>query len=184
MTKKMMIAKLLGLGLVFATSTGYADKIKSSYDKAAPFSQFKTYAFKPGLLMISQDQDKLEQFIFDAMRNELNAKGMTEVKERPDVYVTYMGTLGGKAASGSLNAPAQSTQYTWGIPQGWSTVTSSAEIEGSLLLEVVNASTEKLAWQATVIGLVRNLGHLDKQQQKIQDVVKKAFKDYPPKSGK
>jgi len=184
MRNKKKIATLFGLGTLLAVSTGYTDKIKTSFDKAAPFSEFKTYAFKSGLLMIGQDHDKLDRFFFDALRNELNAKGMTEVKENPDVFVTYAGIVGGKAASDSLNAPGQLASYDWGIPQGWSTVTSTVEVEGSVLIEIVNASTKQLAWRAAVTGLVRNLGQLDKQQQKIQDVVKKAFKDYPPKAGK
>ena len=175
---------VLGLSLVLSSTTGYADKIKSEFDKAATFSQFKTYAFKPGLLMIGQDHDKLDGFFFDAMRKELNAKAMTEVKDHPDVYVTYFGTLGGKTTSGSLYAPGQVASYDWGIPQGWSGVTSTTAIEGSLLIEVVNASSKQLAWRAIAEGLVKNLGRLDKQEARINEVVKKAFQNYPPKVGK
>ena len=134
MTKNMSIVTFLGLGLVLAASTGYADKIKSEFDKGAPFSQFKTFAFQPGLLMIGQDHDKLDEIFFTAMRNELIAKGMTEVENGPDVYVTYFGTLGGTTGGGSLYAPGQQARYDWGIPQGWSGVTSTTAIEGSLLI--------------------------------------------------
>ena len=176
---------LLGLILVLATtSTVFADKVKIDYDKAASFSEFKTYAFKPGLLMLAQDHDRLDRQFFKAMRQELNNRGMTEVPENPDVYVTYFGTLGAVSSSGSLYAPGQEARYDWGIPQGWSGVTSTTGVEGSLLIEIVNASTRQLAWRATLKGLVKNLGNPDKQEQRINEVIQKAFKEYPPKSNR
>jgi Domain of unknown function (DUF4136) len=174
---------LVGLILVLATtSTAFADKIKTDYDKAASFSQFKTYAFKPGLLMIAEDRDRLDSRFFKAMRQELNNKGMTEVQENPNVYVTYFGTLGAVSSSGSLYAPGQLATYDWGIPQGWSGVTSTTSVQGSVLIEMVNASTRQLVWRATLQGLVKNLGNPDKQEQRINEVIQKAFKEYPPNS--
>ena len=174
---------LLGLILVLATtSTAFADKIKTDYDKAASFSQFKTYAFKPGLLMIAEDRDRLDSRFFKAMRQELNNKGMTEVQENPNVYVTYFGTLGAVSSSGSLYAPGQLATYDWGIPQGWSGVASTTSVQGSVLIEMVNASTRQLVWRATLQGLVKNLGNPDKQEQRINEVIQKAFKEYPPNS--
>ena len=172
---------LVGLIMVLATtSTAFADKIKTDYDKAASFSQFKTYAFKPGLLMIAEDRDRLDGRFFKAMRQELNNKGMTEVQENPNVYVTYFGTLGAVSSSGSLYAPGQLATYEWGIPQGWSGVTSTTSVQGSVLIEMVNASTRQLVWRATLQALVKNLGNPDQQEQRINEVIQKAFKEYPP----
>ena len=183
MRKLLEREALLGLILVLATtSTVFADKVKIDYDKAASFSEFKTYAFKPGLLMIAEDRDRLDSRFFKAMRQELNNKGMTEVQENPNVYVTYFGTLGAVSSSGSLYAPGQLATYDWGIPQGWSGVTSTTSVQGSVLIEMVNASTRQLVWRATLQGLVKNLGNPDKQEQRINEVIQKAFKEYPPNS--
>ena len=172
----------LALVLALTTGTAWAQKIKSDFDKAAPFSQFKTYAFKPGLLMVAEGRDRIDGHILDALRHELGAKGMTEVKESPQVYVTYFGTIGGTTASGNLYAPGQRASYDWGIPQGWSGVASTTVIEGSMLFEIVNASTNQLAWRATVRGVVKNLNNPEKQEPRIKEVINKAFKDYPPKT--
>jgi uncharacterized protein DUF4136 len=177
----MRVTALLGLYLVLATDTALAEKVKTGYDKAAPFSQFKTYAFKPGLLMLADENDRLKNRLFNAMRRELNAKGMAEVEENPNVFVTYFGTLGGVSGGSGLYAPGQQARYDWGTPPGWTGIVSDTAVEGSLLLEMVNASTNQLVWRATVKGLLKNLGKPEKQGQKIDEVVKDAFKDYPPK---
>jgi hypothetical protein len=176
------VTVLLGLNLFLAIGTLFADKVKTGYDKAAPFSQFKTYAFKPGLLMLADEQDRLKDHLFNAMRRELDAKGMAEVKENPNVFVTYFGTLGGVSGGSGLYAPGQQARYDWGTPPGWTGIVSGTAVEGSLLVEMVNASTNQLVWRATVKGLLKNLGKPEKQGQRIDEVIKEAFKDYPPKS--
>jgi Domain of unknown function (DUF4136) len=175
------VTVLLGLNLVLATGTLFADKVKTDYDKVASFSQFKTYTFKPGLLMLADEHDRLNDHLFNAMRRELNGKGMTEVKENPDVFVTYFGTLGAISGGSGLYAPGQQARYDWGTPPGWTGIVSGTAVEGSLLIEMVNASTNQLAWRATVKGLLKNLGKPEKQGQKIDEVVKDAFRDYPPR---
>jgi Domain of unknown function (DUF4136) len=178
-----MMRKVVLIALSFALTPGsaQAEKIKSEFDKEASFSKFKTYAFKPGLLMAAQDHDRLDTHIVNTMRNELNAKGMTEAKENPDVFVTYFGTLGALQAESSLYAPGQMARYDWGIPQGWSGILSTTAVQGSLLIEVVNASTNQLAWRAIVQDRVKNLGNPEKQEQKLSEILSKVFRQYPPK---
>jgi len=174
---------LLVLGLLQMTEVGIlAQKVTSEVDKAAPFAEYRTFAFKPGVLMIGGNEEELNPVLMDSLRHELNARGLTEVQDKPSVYVTYFGTLGGVTSSGSLVAPGQSLQYDWGIPQGWSAVSSSTVVEGSLLIEMADASTNKLVWIATSKGVLKNLGKPEKQKEKIPEVVSKAFLKYPIKA--
>jgi len=172
---------LVILIFVFGTEWSWADKIKTDFDKSASFSEFKTYAFKPGLLMLAEGRDRVDDQMISAMRRELNAKGLTEVQENPNLFVTYFGTLGAVSASGNLYAPGQLARYDWGIPQGWSGVTSDTVLTGSLLIEVVNASSKQLLWRARIEGAVKNLNKPEKQGPRINEFVQKAFKDFPPK---
>jgi len=172
------------LSISLATTTGFADSYKSEFDKAADFSQIKTYAFKSGLLMVGEGSDLINERLFNAFRNELNAKGMIEVKENPDVYVTYYGILGGKTASRNPYSPSQDASYDWGIPPAWNGVLSTTVVEGSLSIEMAYASTKHLVWRVTCEGAVKNLGKPDKQAVRIREIVNKAFKSYPPKGKK
>ena len=167
--------------LAFGTKAGWADKIKTDFDKSASFSQFKTYAFKPGLLMLAEGRDRVDGQMVSAMRRELNGKGLTEVQENPSLFVTYFGTLGSVSASGNLYAPGQLARYDWGIPQGWSGVTSDVILTGTLLIEVVNAASKQLLWRAQIEGGVKNLNKPEKQGPRINEFVQKAFKSFPPK---
>jgi hypothetical protein len=176
------VGAFLILVLVFGTKTSWADKIKTDFDKSASFSQFKTYAFKPGLLMLGEGRERVDEQLVSAMRRELNGKGLTEVQENPSLYVTYFGTLGAETGGGDLYAPGQKAQYTWGIPQGWSGITSDTAVKGSLLIEVVNASTSQLLWRANIEGMVKNLRKPEKQAARINEFMQKAFKAFPPKN--
>jgi hypothetical protein len=61
-------------------------------------------------------------------------------------------------------------------------VAFTTAVQGSLLIEMVNAASQQLAWRATLKGLVKNLGNPAKQEQRINEVIQKAFKEYPPES--
>ena len=172
---------LVILMVFFGIKGSWADKIKTDFDKSASFSEFKTYAFKPGLLMLAEGRDRVDDQMIGAMRRELNAKGLTEVQENPNLFVTYFGTLGTVSTSGNLYAPGQLARYDWGIPQGWSGVTSDTVLTGSLLIEVVNASSKQLLWRARIEGAVKNLNKPEKQGPRINEFIQKAFKDFPPK---
>jgi len=172
---------LVILIIVLGPRWSWADKIKTDFDKSASFSEFKTYAFKPGLLMLAEGRDRVDDQMINAMRRELNAKGLTEVQENPNLFVTYFGTLGAISTSGNLYAPGQLARYDWGIPQGWSGVTSDTVLTGSLLIEVVNASSKQLLWRARIEGAVKNLNKPEKQGPRINEFIQKAFKDFPPK---
>ncbi len=52
--RNMKTAWLAVLSFLLATTMGFADSYKSEFDKAANFSQIKTYAFKSGLLMLGR----------------------------------------------------------------------------------------------------------------------------------
>jgi hypothetical protein len=140
-----MRVRTLSLALLLTCPTVLADKIKHEFDKQAPFASFKTYAFKPGLNTVSTNREQMDSFVFNSTRRELEARGMQEVKERPDIYLTYFLNLEGLAASGSLNAPGLQSRYDYGIPSGLSSVSSSVAMKGTLLLEMVNAATNQLA---------------------------------------
>jgi Domain of unknown function (DUF4136) len=172
---------LVVLIVALGTKWSWADKIKTDFDKSASFSEFKTYAFKPGLLMLAEGKERVDEQMISALRRELKGKGLTEVQENPNLFVTYFGTLGTVSAGGSLYAPGQEARYDWGIPQGWSGVTSDTVLTGSLLIEVVNASSKQLLWRARIEGAVKNLNKPEKQGPRINEFIQKAFKDFPPK---
>jgi Domain of unknown function (DUF4136) len=178
-----MKTKMLCLALLLTCSPALADKIKNEFDKQAPFGSFKTYAFKPGLNTAGVDKERMDKLLIGSLQRELEARGMKQATDKPDVYVTYVLGIGGVEASGSLYAPGLGARYDYGIPPGLSSVSSAVALEGTLLIEMVNASTNHLAWRAICSGLVKHLNDPEKQEKRINEVVRKAFRSYPPKTG-
>lgn len=179
-----MRVKMLCFAAVLACQPIFADKIKNEFDKEAPFADFRTYAFKPGLNMGVGDQDRIDKLLLNSLRREMDARGMREVTEKPDVHVTYFLGLGSEEASGSLYAPGVGARYDYGIPPGLSSLSSATALKGTLLIEMVNASTNQLAWRAICSGLIKHLNEPEKQEKRINEVVRKAFRNYPAKTGR
>ena len=170
---------MLFLVLLLATNVVRADKIKNEFDKQAPFGSFKTYAFKPGLNTLSTNREQMEQFVLHPTRRELEARGMQEVNANPDVYLTYFLSLDGTAASGSLYAPGMKARYDFGIPgRGMS---STVVLKGTLVIEIVGATNNKLAWRAICSDSVKPSDEPAKQEKQMDQIVRKAFRNYPPK---
>src|SRR5438128_11205736 len=77
---------LLALLLALVPGIAAAQKITYDFDKTAPFSMFKTYAFKDGT---PAGQPLIDQRIVAALESELHAKGLTKNDSNPDVVVLY-----------------------------------------------------------------------------------------------
>jgi hypothetical protein len=132
--------------------------------------------------MLAEGKDRVDDQMISAMRRELNSKGLTEVQEKPQSVRHLLRHAGrGIGWRRACMHPGQEARYDWGIPQGWSGVTSDTVLTGSLLIEVVNASSRQLLWRARIEGAVKNLNKPEKQGPRINEFVQKAFKDFPPK---
>jgi hypothetical protein len=165
---------LIFLVLLLTGSAVRADKIKNEFDRQAPFGNFKTYAFKRGLNTLSTNREQMEQFVLNPARRELEARGMQEVNANPDVYLTYFLTLDRTAAaSGSLYTPGMKARYDFGIPGGG--MSSTVVLKGTLVIEMVGAINNKLAWRGICSDSVK---HSD---EPMDESVRKPFRNYPPK---
>jgi hypothetical protein len=185
---KKNILPLLAFSLCFfvlSLSPLLAQKMKSSYDKAAPFEKLKTFAFKPGLLLINEDHDRFDELFVKAMREELQARGLTEKPEKPDLYVTYYAGYTGLSGGGgdySVGAQINNKMYQqWEAPPTMVGAVSTSLVEGTVMVEMADASSNKLIWQSRAQGAVKNQGKPEKQAENIPGLMNKIFKSCPMK---
>lgn len=178
-------ALVVALVSILLTQTALAQEVKTDFDRSADFTTFRRYAWKVHPLL-EKDPELLNSIGAELVRMGVNEKLIdrgfepTEV-EFADFFVTFFG--GRRKEQEVVGATSFSTGggYGWGAPQwqtGWTEVMVRNYVEGTLVLDFVNAKTNELAWRAYCKGAVRNPNKRDKV---IYKAIEKALKQFPPK---
>ena len=158
----------------------WAQKVRVDYDHGYDFSKFKSYAWKRHPAM-EQDPELRESVGAELVRMAVNeglmAKGFEPTEsEFADFYVTGFGTrVRGSEITGAIGGWYNTSPY---YMQSWGTVMVRNYVEGTLVIDIVDAKTKKLAWRAYCQGAVRNMS---KRHKVINKAIQKAFKKFPPK---
>ncbi|MFZ2905567.1 MAG: DUF4136 domain-containing protein [Cyclobacteriaceae bacterium] len=157
--------------------------ISSDFDKQADFSKYKTYTFSEEALKLPVG-DLNRDRILKAVETELAAKGFSK-SDSPDVIVD----LNVKAEQ-KMDATATSTgpgyyggPWRYGYGGGFSTtqINYNEYIEGTLFVNMVDKSTEKIVWQGRGTKTLDEDADADKREKNINYAVKMIFAKYPPK---
>ena len=169
---------VLGI-LAVGAAPASAQKVKIDYDRNFDFSTLKTYAWKvhpaiEGDLELRQSVGA--ELVRMAVSRHLLDMGFVPTEEEfADFYVTGFGTRGRRSEiSGAIGGWYNSGPY---YMQGWQTVMIRNYMEGTLILDIVDAKTRQLAWRAYCQGAVSNPSKRDKV---VDKALKKAFKNFPP----
>lgn len=174
----VVIALMLSLGCM----TSAAQKVKTDFDKAVDFSRFHTYSWRQNPVF-EKNPELQEQFSVasDLIRSDVNQnltkRGFSRVEDSPDFYITFFITAKGMQDVRTISTGGW---YGWGnfwYP-GWAEVVSRY-MEGTLVLDFVDASTKQLAWRAYCQVEIHDM---KTRHEKIEKAVKKALQKFPPKA--
>ncbi|PWT71890.1 MAG: DUF4136 domain-containing protein [Bacteroidetes bacterium] len=129
-------------------------KVTSDYDKEVNFSQYKTFR----MVQLDQQHQTISQLnqqrIINAVINEMKKKGFIETADNPDLHVNAIIILQDKKS-----VTANTNYYGYGgyyRPYGWGGAGMSSSHttydvqnykDGSLIIDVVDARTQKLLWE-------------------------------------
>lgn len=177
-----IIHGLLALAALSICAPGAsAQKVKVDFDQDFDFSTLKTYAWKRHPAMEGDPELRRSvgaELVRMAVSRELLDGGfLPEDVGAPDFYVTGFGTRGrGSEIVGAIGGWYGSSNPYWAT--GWQSVMVRNYVEGTLVLDIVDAKTAQLVWRAYCKGAVRNPSKRDKI---VNKALKKAFKKFPPK---
>jgi hypothetical protein len=163
---------LIGLGTYCSTM-----RVNVDYDQDADFSQYKTYRWvshkprvKPPRLI---DHTLLEKRIKNAADAELGAKGFVKAMgDEPDFLVAFH--IG---AQNKVDVTHYGYRYG---PRGrwWGRHTEVHRYkEGTLILDIVDASSKQLIWRGSARDAVHRPQDLD---EKLIEAVQKILEEFPP----
>lgn len=174
MKMQTKVIVLLGLAL-FLAHASFAEQVKTDYDRAAHFSQYKTYSWEkvqtPDPLWVDR--------IKAAVDAALAAKGWTQVESGGDISIVAI----------EINRDHQTlnTFYDdFGGGLRWrgfggfgeSTTTSDTYTVGTLVVDLFDAKTKNLVWRGVSSSMLSDKS--DKNIENLNREVKKLFQRFPP----
>lgn len=159
-------------------------KVAYDYDKQADFTKYKTYAFTEDVAKLAVDELNRGRII-SAVETELAAKGFTK-SDNPDVLIDIFVTAKKRTeavanTSGGYGGYGRYGRYGYGGGFATTTVSYNDYVDGTLLINMVDKSTEKIAWQGRGTRTIDEDASASKREQNINYAVKQIFTNYPPK---
>ena len=181
-----MIRNFLFALLIFlVASCSSSVKVTSDYDKLADFAKYKTYAF-------SQEAMKLpisylnRSRIISAIETEMATKGFTK-SESPDILVDLILTAEEKvdatattSGTGGYYGGYGAMRYGYGGGFTTTSINYDEYIEGTLFINFVDASTQKIVWQGRGTKTLDEDASAEKREANINAAINAIIAEYPP----
>jgi hypothetical protein len=179
--KLQRIAAALACIMFLFVGISAAQQVKTDYDRAADFAQYKTYSWEH-----LKTKDPL---FVDRIKNAVNAvlaaRGWKQVESGGDVSIV--------AIQMTSNQETLTTFYN-GFGGGWgwrrfggggigeATTTTETYSVGTLVVDLFDAKTKKLLWRGSSSDTLSN--NSDKNIKNLDKGVEKMFKQFPPSTDK
>ncbi len=179
----LVIAATLGLvaGLIACSTL----TVSTDFDPAANFGQYKTFTIMP-----------LEQFkeipltgdrIKAAITQALQARGLQPASEAADLQIQVFAKLGKET---QITSTGTGGYGGWGY-RGWggygggmSTTTVQDVAVGTLVVDLVDAKTNKPVWRGMASDTIDPKSTGQQKQENLNYAMNKIFAKYPPGAGK
>jgi hypothetical protein len=173
----LVIAATLGFatGLVACSTV----TVNTDYDPTANFSQYKTFTIMP--LAQFQTNTLAADRIKAAITQALQARELSQASGTADLQITVFAKL-------SQETQVSSTGMGYGWGRGWRGGGGTATIQnvdvGTLVVDLVDASTNKLVWRGTASDTIGQNKSGEEKQEALNSAMNKMFAKYPPGAGK
>ncbi len=166
---RIVLAALLG----FASGCVTVRAVKSP---GVALQQYRTFSWyepqNPRPREIALERSPAGQAVRSALARDLEAKGLTETTQNPDVLVSYHVKL-----KQMLNVT------DWGYPSWWwgyygpGGTTVSQYTEGTIFVDLIDPKTNQVVWRGTASSVVSHPENPN--PEKVAKAVNKLMKKYP-----
>jgi hypothetical protein len=159
---------------LLATTGAFAQKVFVEFDPAASFAKYRTFAIRDGRLNSRNpalNNELVKKRIEADIARDLATKGLAPVPGPGPADLNVVYTFGSFREARPEAYPAG-----W---RGWGTVVVRVPYaEGTLVIDLRDTTTHSLVWRARATVEKSNA---QKVEDKIDDMVRKSIKKYPPK---
>ena len=168
--------------VLFATSFAFASDVHVDYDHSANFSKYRTFMV---LENAKTENSLMDDRIANFVRNQLMAKGLKPVPDDADLNVraktsTVQRQILNTYYDGAWG-PGWSWGWGWGGP-GWGTTYVDTYLEATTVVDLIDATSEKMVWRGTAIGSISHKP--EKAAKKYAKRIAEMFEEYFPFRGR
>lgn len=167
--------RLIAVACLLAAGSVAAQEITIDYAKDVDFAAVKTFQYSETEDTNIQDP-ALGERIVDDLKAKLIDGGLSEVKDSPDIYITYHVMREEKQKLNTQTFGYGGNAAGWGRWAGEggqpaSITTETPYTEGTLIVDAYRATDQKMVWRGT--GTVTLAAKAKKQEQQIQKILNK-----------
>lgn len=174
----MKIVRALAAALAFGLAACSTLELNTDYTPGTDFSKYRTFEFRPA----AQPKNPVAaRSVTYAIGQALEAKGMREVEKGADLLI-YGHFVRDEKLQFDTYGYTTVGWYGWGY-YGSAVTTARAIPVGTLVIDLVDASTKKLVWRGVVKDEIDTELYPEEREKKAIGIAKQLFADYPP-SGK
>jgi len=169
------------IGMVLFAGKASAQQVKTDYDRAANFAQYKTYSWEHVKTQDPLNVDRIKNSVSAA----LAAKGWSQVDSGGDVSIVAMEIT---RSQQTLNTFYDGFGGGWGWRRfggggfGEATTTTDTYKVGTVVVDLFDRKTKQLIWRGASSDTLSN--NSDKNIKNLDKGVDKMFKHFPPGSSK
>jgi hypothetical protein len=158
---------------------GFSQKVRVGYDKGTDFLKFRSYTWAPPAMPTTRPL--LYASIMGWVDNALKTKGLTRTEQDGDLVLIPAGGVefGLNMAATTPILPTYDPT-TWIGSAGPSNLMAPYVPEGTLILTLVDHSSNKVVWTGTVTEKL-DIEKKDKSLERIDKAIVKLLKQFPPK---
>lgn len=172
--KKYLLLILASVTLGLTSCSPF--NVRSDYAETASFNTYRTYKLRIDDLKLNDiDKDR----VLNEVSRQLQTKGLS-VSENPDLVINVKANHKKIKDIQSRNPYGM---YGWGGPFGWgvgmSRTWTSNHNEGALIIDLIDAKSNKLVWQGIGSGI--SVDSPRSKQKQIPQIVAEIMASYPPK---
>jgi len=189
--KLLPTALLLCASLMLVACAGSPRQANIDYDRSVNFSQYQRFAFYQAAPTEGEEAAKpaydplLEQHFKTAISREMAALGYTLDETAPQLLVNYLTNVENRqdvrSSPFSVNTGfgffGRNSAFSVGFPLYGGVEKVDYKV-GSVLIEVIDASANRVIWQGMLEGRL-SYKAMQQPQQAINDTVNLIFQRYP-----
>lgn len=183
--KKNIAQTLCVAVILLSVACGPTLKVHTDYDKSVDFQRYKTFSLYQSDSTSTAISSLNQQRIINAVIKEMQNKGFQLASSNPDLLVNPVTIVKNKVALSSntdyYGYGGVYRPYYWGGGLGVSSTTNynvQQYKDGSLIIDVIDASTKKLLWQGT--GNSEIDSPLKDPDTQVPQAVSKIMSSFPP----
>ena len=175
-------ALLLGSAMLAGSGCGPTLQVKTDFDHAASFNQYRSFQMGEGKVIEKgtvTENTIVKDRIDTAVQNGLETKGLVPASDNADLIARF--AVGVRTVKELQSVGYPVAVGMWGpypgVPSAYpNDFWVTEHPEGTLVIDLVDARSQKLVWRAYVVAEGSGMG----DPAFLQKAVTKAFERFPP----